>query len=116
MMSELPRRTVLWAAPAAAASTTCVPVCYRQPVLGPHDAAWITVTREAVIVEYVKPVDIIDINVHVKDQPSINVHESWPKGKKKLTKTIALPGFCPEVTFVQSHGSNTHYFGGGVFA
>lgn len=105
------------AAPMAAAShPTCEPVYYRQPVLGPHDVAYITITREAVIIEYTKATDIIDINVHVAGQPSINVHRDWPKGKAKLTKTIALPGSCPTVTFVQVHGCNTHAYEGGVFA
>lgn len=128
-MTNLNRREILksaaWAAPivvlaasapAASASNTCEPVCYKQSKLGKYDVAYITITRTFVTIEYVKATDIIDINVHVKNQPSINVHESWPKGKTKLTKTIALPGDCPEVTFVQVHGNNTHYYGDGVFS
>lgn len=81
--------------------------------MGPnHNVAEILVTGSAVIITYRKPVDLVDINVH-KPSGSVNRHENR---RVAAGESITIPLVdCEDPTFIQVHGNNAHYYGGGVF-
>lgn len=123
--TDLTRRTVVkaaaWAVPVIAvavatplAAASGEPTCeryYRYEAYG-QDVADIEITATAVIITYRKTTDIQDINIH-KASGNRNIHVD---GKVKVKTQVAIPlANCEDPTFVQVHGNNTHYYGGGVF-
>ena len=123
--ATLDRRTVVlgaaWAVPviAAAIATPLAaasgePVCdrYHKYNASGQDVADIEITNTAVIVTYRKTTDIQDINVH-KPSGNRNIHVDG-KVMVKTQVIIPLEG-CEDPSFVQVHGNNVHYYGGGVF-
>lgn len=109
------------AAPAAAAST---PTCQAETyIFDPHttpldhgqgDAVKITIlTGSAVVFEYLRDVDSVDINVRTASGAS-NTH---PNRAAKVGETITVPlGECVDPEWIQVHGNNVHYYGAGRFA
>lgn len=135
MTNNISRRTIVkgaaWAVPVIAvavstplAAASQVPVCDRYYLYRPQDyqgngsmgpnnnVAQIEVTGTAVIVTYRRETDITDINVH-KASGNVNKHID---GRVKPGTQIVIPlANCEDPTFIQVHGNNTHYYGGGVF-
>lgn len=123
--ATIDRRTVVigaaWAVPviAAAVSTPLAaasgePVCerYHKYTAYGQNVADIEVTNTAIIVTYRKTTDIRDINVH-KPSGNRNIHVD---GKIMVKTQVIIPlGGCEDPSFIQVHGNNVHYYGGGVF-
>jgi len=133
-MTDISRRTAVlgaaWAVPVimaavavplAAASTSgaCEPRfhLYRPQDYSDHmnpsnNVAEILVTETAVIITFRRGTDILDINVH-KASGNVNIHENR---KVKPNECITIPLVnCEDPSFIQVHGNNVHYYGGGVF-
>lgn len=99
------------AAPAAAASDT---VCtnFAQSPVTQYDVAEVVIDGpgKQIIVTYKKDIDIIDVNVHTS-AGNQNIHKAGVQaGHVEVIKILVC-----DPTFVQVHGNNTHYYGGGVF-
>ncbi|QGZ16775.1 hypothetical protein PBI_LEAF_128 [Microbacterium phage Leaf] len=109
-MPELDRRTVVKSA--AWAVHLYRPQDYNNHMGPSNNVAEILVTNTAVIVTFRRGTDILDINVH-KPSGSVNRHENR---KVKPGESIVIPLVdCEDPSFIQVHGNNTHYYGGGVF-
>lgn len=119
---SVPVIAVAVSTPLAAASTA--PVCerfhhYDPKNYGPYDSmgpqynvATITVTATAVVIKYIRETDIQDINIR-KTSGSQNLHVD---GRVNVGREIIIPLVdCEDPSFIQVHGNNAHYYGGGVF-
>lgn len=136
-MPEISRRSVVlgaaWSVPVIAAAVAVPLASASQPIdtcvdrmhlyrpqdyqgdgsMGPNNnVAEILVTGSAIIITFRRNTDILDINVH-KTSGNVNHHKD---GKVHPGTVVNIPLFdCEDPTFIQVHGNNTHYYGGGVF-
>ena len=88
-----------------------------------YDVAKITVVVGSFLrIEYIKDVDLLEINVHIKGQ-SKNIKNTKPVKAgyvyevpfSSLFPYASASDKCLDLTFVQVHGNNTHYYGNGVY-
>ena len=131
-MTDIDRRAILrgaaWAAPVialavaapTAAASETPPKCtnlydFTPAADDPNNRVRITIANGQVTFTIVKHVDSVDFNIQWLDKgPHFNYH---PNHAGAVGETFTFPIRAQEcdVKWIQAHGNNVHYYGGGVF-